>query len=137
MWSFDGSSTGRPMAAVPTACLPVAIFPDPGRLNSFLVMTEVNVDGTPVYQTGELRSTMMMMIFGLALSKSTLGHRHYPSTGFPPGGYPGPQGPYYCSVGLLTPDATVRGAFRLVSCSRYQRRGYQRRGWRGVGFRCC
>jgi glutamine synthetase len=44
---------------------------------------------------------MMIMIFGLVLSRSI--SLWDPKTnkplGFPAGGYPGPQGPYYCSVG--------------------------------------
>ena len=52
-------------------------------------------------QTEELLLMMMIMISGLDLSKNislwTL-ILNLP-LGFPVGGYPGPQGMYYCSVG--------------------------------------
>ena len=42
MWSFDGSSTEQADGSSSDCLLkPVAIFPDPGRQNGFLVMTEV------------------------------------------------------------------------------------------------
>ena len=49
MWSFDGSSTEQaPGNSSDCLLKPVAIFPDPDRVNAFLVMTEVlNADGTP------------------------------------------------------------------------------------------
>ena len=49
IWAFDGSST-KQAEGNSSDCLlkPVAIFPDPNRLNGYLVMTEVlNADGTP------------------------------------------------------------------------------------------
>ncbi len=49
MWSFDGSST-RQAEGGSSDCLlkPVAIFPDPQRIDGFLVMCEVlNADGSP------------------------------------------------------------------------------------------
>lgn len=48
-WMFDGSST-RQAEGGSSDCLlkPVAIFPDPQRINGYLVMCEVlNADGTP------------------------------------------------------------------------------------------
>ena len=54
MWSFDGSSTQQ-ADTVGSDCLlkPVAIFPDPLRLNAYMVMTEVlNADGTPHVSNG-------------------------------------------------------------------------------------
>ena len=49
IWAFDGSST-KQAEGNSSDCLlkPVAIFPDPNRINGYLVMTEVlNADGTP------------------------------------------------------------------------------------------
>ena len=73
MWSFDGSSTEQADGSSSDCLLePVAIFPDPGRKDAFLVMTEVlNADGTPMFPTVEPQSTMMTTIFGLDSSKST------------------------------------------------------------------
>ena len=49
IWAFDGSST-KQAEGNSSDCLlkPVAIFPDPERVNGFLVMTEVlNADSSP------------------------------------------------------------------------------------------
>ena len=66
-------------------------------------MTEVlNADGYPTrIQMVDLQLMMMIMIFGLVLSKNIslwIVDTQLP-LGFPIGGYPGPQGMYYCSVG--------------------------------------
>ena len=52
VWSFDGSSTlqAKSGKGKNTDCLlkPVALYPDPDRIDGFLVMTEVlNADGSP------------------------------------------------------------------------------------------
>ena len=53
MWSFDGSSTEQATGGDSDVSKPVAIFPDPGRKNGFLVMTEVlNADGSPHESNG-------------------------------------------------------------------------------------
>jgi glutamine synthetase len=91
LWNFDGSSTEQAEGNASDCLLkPVAIFPDPGRMNAFLVMTEVlNADGTPHESNG--RTTIEDddddFWFGF--------EQEY----FPAGGFPPPQGPYYCSVG--------------------------------------
>ena len=48
MWSFDGSSTEQAEGGSSDCLLkPVGCYPDPGRKNGFLVMTEVlNPDGS-------------------------------------------------------------------------------------------
>ena len=48
-WMFDGSSTRQAEGGASDCLLePVAIFPDPQRINGYLVMCEVlNADGTP------------------------------------------------------------------------------------------
>jgi glutamine synthetase len=54
MWSFDGSSTEQADGSDSDCLLkPVAVFPDPDRKNSYLVMTEVlNADRTPHESNG-------------------------------------------------------------------------------------
>ena len=49
VWMFDGSSTRQAEGGASDCLLePVAIFPDPQRINGYLVMCEVmNPDGTP------------------------------------------------------------------------------------------
>ena len=100
-WGFDGSSTEQ-AAGDDSDCLlrPVRLARDPARSgDGFLVLCEVySADDTP--HPSNVRSTFeddddfwfgfeqeyTLMLNGLPL-------------GFPTDGYPGPQGPYYCSVG--------------------------------------
>jgi len=103
MWSFDGSSTEQAEGNASDCLLkPVMIIPDPGRLNSYLVMTEVlNADGTPHASNG--RATIEDddddFWFGFEQEYFLWNPETNLPPGFPAGGYPPPQGPYYCSVG--------------------------------------
>ena len=103
MWSFDGSSTQQADGSSSDCLLkPVAIFPDPDRANAYLVMTEVlNADGTPHETNG--RATIDDddddFWFGYEQEYFLIDIDTNLPPGFPAGGYPGPQGPYYCSVG--------------------------------------
>ena len=103
VWSFDGSSTEQ-ASGDDSDCLlkPVAIFPDPQRKNGFLVMTEVlNADGTP--HASNARATIEDddddFWFGYEQEYFLWDTSTNLPPGFPMGGYPAPQGPYYCSVG--------------------------------------
>ena len=60
MWMFDGSSTKQAVGGDSDCLLkPVSIFPDPQRINGFLVMCEVmNADGTP--HQSNARSTCLL-----------------------------------------------------------------------------
>ncbi|WKN40494.1 glutamine synthetase beta-grasp domain-containing protein [Tunicatimonas pelagia] len=104
MWSFDGSSTEQAEGGSSDCLLkPVALFPDPARVDGYLVMTEVlNSDGTPHESNG--RATIddddddfwfgfeqEYFLWDTEINKP-LG---FPEEGFPKRG----QGPYYCSVG--------------------------------------
>jgi glutamine synthetase len=103
MWCFDGSSTEQAEGGASDCLLkPVAIFPDPGRKNSYLVMTEVlNADGTAHVSNG--RATIDDddddFWFGFEQEYFLWDPQVNLPPGFPPGGFPPPQGPYYCSVG--------------------------------------
>ncbi|MCG8669998.1 MAG: glutamine synthetase beta-grasp domain-containing protein, partial [Pseudomonadales bacterium] len=103
MWSFDGSSTEQADGSASDCLLkPVAIIPDPGRDNAYLVMTEVlNADGTPHESNG--RATIEDddddFWFGFEQEYFLWDPTTNLPPGFPAGGYPPPQGPYYCSVG--------------------------------------
>ncbi len=103
MWAFDGSSTEQ-AAGNDSDCLlkPVCIFPDPDRKNAYLVMTEVlNADGSPHVSNG--RATIddddADFWFGYEQEYFLWDTDTDLPPGFPLNGYPGPQGPYYCSVG--------------------------------------
>jgi len=103
MWSFDGSSTEQADGSDSDCLLkPVAIVPDPDRTNSYLVMTEVlNADGTPHESNG--RATIDDddddFWFGFEQEYFLWDRETNLPPGFPEGGFPRPQGPYYCSVG--------------------------------------
>ena len=104
IWSFDGSSTKQAEGGSSDCLLkPVAIYPDPGRENGYLVMTEVlNADGT-AHETNS-RATIDGDVdddfwFGFEQEYFIMDTHTQLPLGFPVGGYPGPQGMYYCSVG--------------------------------------
>jgi glutamine synthetase len=103
MWSFDGSSTEQAEGNASDCLLkPVMVIPDPGRKNSYLVMTEVqNADGSPHLSNG--RATIDDddddFWFGFEQEYFLWDPATNLPPGFPAGGYPPPQGPYYCSVG--------------------------------------
>ena len=102
-WCFDGSST-RQAEGRSSDCLlePVAIFPDPARVNAYLVMCEVlNPDGTPHESNGRamIQDDDDDFWFGFEQEYFLWDTETNLPPGFPIGGYPSPQGPYYCSVG--------------------------------------
>ena len=103
VWSFDGSYTELAEGNASDCLLkPVAIYPDPDRNNAYLVMTEVlNADGTPHVSNG--RATIDDddddFWFGFEQEYFLWDIDTKLPPGFPHGGYPSPQGPYYCSVG--------------------------------------
>ena len=103
MWSFDGSSTEQAEGGDSDCLLkPVAIFPDPLRKSSYLVMTEVlNADGTAHESNGRATIDDDDDDFWFGFEQEYF--LWDPVTDLPPGfphrGYPRPQGPYYCSVG--------------------------------------
>jgi len=105
MWMFDGSSTGQAEGNASDCLLkPVFVIPDPDRVNAYLVMTEVlNADGTPHATNG--RATIDSadddedFWFGFEQEYFLWDPETDLPPGFPAGGYPAPQGPYYCSVG--------------------------------------
>ncbi len=103
MWSFDGSSTEQAEGNSSDCLLkPVAIFPDPGRKNGYLVMTEVlNADGTAHESNGRaiIDDDDNDFWFGFEQEYFLWNPETDLPFGFPSNGFPAPQGPYYCSVG--------------------------------------
>ena len=102
-WGFDGSSTQQAEGDSSDCLLkPVFICPDPVIKNGYLVMTEVlNADGTPHESNG--RATIADddedFWFGFEQEYFLMDTETKLPIGFPAGGYPAPQGPYYCGVG--------------------------------------
>jgi len=102
-WSFDGSSTEQaPGGSSDCVLKPVFVVPDPQRKNAYLVMCEVlNADETPHASNGRatIEDDDNDFWFGFEQEYFLWDTDTNKPLGFPAGGFPGPQGPYYCGVG--------------------------------------
>jgi glutamine synthetase len=107
IWGFDGSSTNQAEGHASDRVLkPVASYADPfRRSDDVLVMCEVfNIDDTP-HETNT-RAPLREVAEKFAAQESLFGiEQEYTffkgsrPLGFPEGGFPAPQGGYYCGVG--------------------------------------
>ena len=107
-WSFDGSSTNQASGSDSDCVLvPVAVAKDPTRQGeNYLVMCEVydaEGDAHPTNNRARLRAILSA---GACRHEPWIGfeqeytlYKDGRPLGWPEAGYPGPQGPYYCSVG--------------------------------------
>jgi len=102
-WSFDGSSTEQaPGGSSDCVLKPVFVVPDPQRKNAYIVMCEVlNADETPHPSNGRatIEDDDNDFWFGFEQEYFLWDTKTNKPLGFPNGGFPGPQGPYYCGVG--------------------------------------
>jgi glutamine synthetase len=107
IWGFDGSSTNQaPGSASDCVLRPVFVCPDPIRKgDNKLVLCEVLlIDLTP-HPTNTRAACVAVAekyadqepLFGIEQEYTFL--KEGRPLGWPQGGYPGPQGPYYCGVG--------------------------------------
>lgn len=110
-WSYDGSSTGQ-ASGNNSDCIvrPVRVVPDPIRgAPHLLIMTEVlSPDGEP--HPTNTRSPLAALIddkvkaeaplFGFEQEYTMLSKNSGNVLGWPEGGFPAPQGPFYCGVGV-------------------------------------
>jgi glutamine synthetase len=107
IWGFDGSSTNQAEGHSSDCVLkPVFVCPDPIRGgDNVLVLNEVlNIDMTPHPSNTRAATAAAAekyadhdMWFGMEQEYTFLEDGH--PLGWPRGGFPGPQGPYYCGVG--------------------------------------
>ncbi|CAM1500989.1 Fc.00g101510.m01.CDS01 [Cosmosporella sp. VM-42] len=108
VWNFDGSSTEQAPGDNSDVYLrPCAVFPDPLRGSpNILVLAECwNADGTPNKYNYRHDCAKVMETFadqkpwfGLEQEYTLLDLDNRPY-GWPAGGFPAPQGEYYCGVG--------------------------------------
>jgi len=107
-WNFDGSSTNQSTGRDSDCWLvPCAIFRDPFRRDPhILVLCEVLLHDRTPDQHNHRHSCNEVMEkvkaekpwFGIEQEYTLVDYTGYP-LGWPKGGFPGPQGPYYCGVG--------------------------------------
>jgi glutamine synthetase len=107
IWGFDGSSTNQAEGRSSDCVLnPVFVCPDPIRGgDDVLVMTEVldtDFEPHPTNTRAALKASAEKYAdqepwFGIEQEYTFLQDGH--PLGWPKGGFPGPQGPYYCGVG--------------------------------------
>jgi glutamine synthetase len=102
-WSFDGSSTNQAEGHSSDCILkPVRVFPDPTRMDAYVVLCEVyNSDHEPhETNTRSLLDDEQEGDFWFGFEQEyVLETDDGRPIGFPQGGFPEPQGPYYCAVG--------------------------------------
>ncbi len=111
IWGYDGSSTNQATGDNSDVVLnPVLTCPDPIRGGAnILVMCEALLTDMTPHPTNtralavESLSTYADQepIFGLEQEYTLINPATGWPAGFPPNGFPAPQGPYYCGVGAL------------------------------------
>ncbi|KZV20761.1 glutamine synthetase, chloroplastic [Dorcoceras hygrometricum] len=110
-WNYDGSSTGQaPGEDSEVILYPQAIFKDPFRGgNNILVICDTYTPaGEPIPTNKRHRAAQIFSDpkvsaeipwFGIEQEYTLLQKNVKWPLGWPVGGYPGPQGPYYCGAG--------------------------------------
>ncbi|KMZ73369.1 Glutamate--ammonia ligase [Zostera marina] len=110
-WNYDGSSTGQaPGEDSEVILYPQAIFKDPFRRgNNILVMCDCYTPAGEPIPTNKRHNAAKIFNnsavapeetwFGIEQEYTLLQRDVNWPLGWPIGGYPGPQGPYYCAIG--------------------------------------
>lgn len=109
IWNYDGSSTGQAPGADSEVYLkPVKTVPDPFRRgNNILVLCETYTpDMQPIPTNTRYNANILFEKikehepwFGIEQEYTLFEADGKTPLGWPSGGFPGPQGPYYCGIG--------------------------------------
>jgi glutamine synthetase len=100
LWGFDGSSTQQAEGHSSDCVLkPVALYPDSGRKNGFLVMCEVLLPDHKPHPSNHRSTVDDDPDLWIGLEQEYFFMEGGRPLGFPEAGYPAPQGPYYTGVG--------------------------------------
>jgi glutamine synthetase len=109
-WNYDGSSTGQaPGKDSEVIMKPRAIFRDPFRRGDHILVlcdtytpageplpTNTRASANEIFENPKVKEEEPW--FGMEQEYTMFSMNKWP-LGWPQGGFPGPQGPYYCSVG--------------------------------------
>jgi glutamine synthetase len=109
-WGFDGSST-RQAEGKSSDCIlkPVAVYPDSTRKNGALVMCEVMMpDGKTPHPSNSRATIPDDADTWFGFEQEYFFYKDGRPLGFPEGGYPAPQGPYYTGVGYSNVGCIAR-----------------------------
>ncbi|MCY3009801.1 MAG: glutamine synthetase beta-grasp domain-containing protein [Planctomycetota bacterium] len=100
LWGFDGSSTQQAEGKSSDCILkPVALYPDSTRVNGFLVMCEVMLPNGESHPSNFRNTVDDMDDLWIGFEQEYFFYEDGRPLGFPDGGYPAPQGPYYTAIG--------------------------------------
>jgi glutamine synthetase len=100
VWAFDGSSTQQAEGHSSDCLLiPAAIYPDTARHNGYLVLCEVQNAAHEIHPSNTRGTWDDEPDLWVAFEQEYFLMQEGRPLGFPLAGYPGPQGPYYCSAG--------------------------------------
>jgi glutamine synthetase len=100
VWGFDGSSTQQAEGKSSDILLkPVALYPDVTRKNAFLVMNETFLASGEPHPSNSRATIPDDPETWFGFEQEYFFWKDGAPLGFPEGGFPAPQGPYYTGVG--------------------------------------
>ena len=100
LWGFDGSSTKQAEGKSSDIVLkPVAVFPDSTRKNGVLVMCETFLHTGEAHPSNSRATIPDDAGTWFGFEQEYFMYQDGRPLGFPEGGYPAPQGPYYTGIG--------------------------------------
>lgn len=109
VWGFDGSSTQQAEGKSSDVVLkPVAVFPDTTRKNGVLVMCETYLHTGEAHPSNSRATIPDDPDTWFGFEQEYFFYKDGSPLGFPPGGFPAPQGPYYTGVGYKNVGAVAR-----------------------------